>query len=170
MALIALMACGTAEMPTATPTATPTVIQASEQAQQASDTGVDTMGNSQIQVSTPISPPEAPVGTVAPSPIPIVEPVTYPEGSIEAIICALPWPCWEAIAVAACESGRDANGYLDGNWATNGNHLGLFQMSTPLWDHLFEGEWSDPYYNALAAWKLYHQSGDTWAHWSCKPW
>jgi len=110
-------------------------------------------------------PPPAP----APTEAPVVEAYVPEPGSIEAIICALPWPCEEAIGVARCESGTDRNGHLDGNWATNGNHFGLFQISgihawrwADFWD-----AWSDPARNAQYAFDIWSESG--WRPWSCRP-
>jgi hypothetical protein len=129
---------------------------------------------------TPV--PETPAPTAVPTPVvaaatqeqpaqaaaPVVVP-EYAPGSIEGIICALPWPCAEAIGVARCESGTDRNGNLDGNWATNGNHFGLFQISgihawrwADFWD-----AWMDPVRNAQYAFDIWSESG--WRPWSCRP-
>jgi hypothetical protein len=63
------------------------------------------------------------------------------------------WNCAEAIAVAACESGRDMSGRLDGPWATNGNHYGIFQISyvhAPNFPGFYEN-WMDPVFNIEVA-------------------
>ncbi len=107
----------------------------------------------------------AEVETPAPAPHAVIE---YPADSIEAILCGLPWNCAEAIAIAACESGRDMAGRLDGNWATNGNHYGLFQISyihAHRWSDFYEN-WMDPAKNAQWAYEIYAQQG--WYPWSCR--
>lgn len=112
----------------------------------------------------------APAAELAPAPAaPAFDASTLAPGSIEAIICALPWPCAEAIGVASCESGLDRNGHLDGNWAYNGNHFGLFQISgihawrwADFWD-----AWMDPARNAQFAYDIWSESG--WRPWSCRP-
>lgn len=124
-----------------------------------------------VQAPTPATPEPTIAPTEAPPPAPTVAAATQEPlmGTIETIICSFDWPCSEAISVAGCESGRDKNGYLDGNFATNGQFKGLFQMGDQ-WNYMFDGPWSDPYYNSEAAHELYVMSGRTWAHWSCKPW
>ena len=82
----------------------------------------------------------------------------------------MPWPCAEAIAVAACESGRDLSGRLDGNRATNGNNYGLFQINgihAWRWPDFYEA-WMDPVRNTQFAFEIWSESG--WGPWSCKPW
>jgi hypothetical protein len=119
---------------------------------------------------TPAPTPEPAPAPVEPPPPPVVaEVIEYPAGSIEAIICSMPWPCAEAISVAACESGRDMNGNLDGNWATNGANHGLFQINSihayrwpDYWDN-----WMDPVRNTQFAWDIYAESG--WRPWHCQP-
>jgi hypothetical protein len=123
-------------------------------------------------------PAEAPVPTPAvaaevETPAPPLQPTTappppLPADGIEGIICALPWPCQEAIGVAACESGRDMNGRLDGAWATNGNHYGVFQISyihASRWPDFYEN-WMDPAKNAQWAFEIWSQQG--WYPWSCR--
>lgn len=119
----------------------------------------------------PAAEPPAPAPTPA-TPEPVVEaygPVVVEAGSIEAIICSLPWPCDEAIGVAGCESGVDRYGRLDGNWATNGNHFGLFQISyihAWRWADFYDA-WMDPARNAQFAYDIWSESG--WRPWSCRP-
>lgn len=132
--------------------------------------------------SLDLTPPAAPT-SAAPAPTPVVAaevetpaPVAHPAAApappptdgIEAIICALPWPCQQAINVAACESGRDMSGRLDGAWATNGNHYGLFQISgihASKWADFYDA-WMDPAKNAQWAYEIYVQQG--WYPWSCR--
>jgi hypothetical protein len=94
-----------------------------------------------------------------------------PADGFEGIICALPWPCHEAIAVAACESGRGLDGRLDGNWAIGaGSNYGLFQINqihAPRWPDFWTA-WMDPYKNAQWAFEIWSSSG--WGPWGCKPW
>lgn len=134
----------------------------------------------QVVTLTPVPTP-TPVPTEAPTPVPVPEPtppptpavaavIQIPADGIEALICAMPWPCHEAIAVAACESGRDMSGRLDGNWATNGNHYGVFQISylhAPKWADFYDA-WMDPVRNVQYAYEIWAQQG--WQPWSCKPW
>jgi hypothetical protein len=85
------------------------------------------------------------------------------------MICAMPWPCAEAIAVASCESGRDMNGLLDGNWATNGNNFGLFQINSvhaSKWPDFYDN-WMDPTRNIQFAFEIWSDSG--WYPWHCQP-
>jgi hypothetical protein len=129
-----------------------------------------------------LAPPAAPTpAPVAPTPVvagevetpapvaqPAAEPAPLPADGIEAIICALPWPCQQAIDVAACESGKDMSGRLDGAWATNGNHYGLFQISgihAYKWSGFYD-TWMDPAKNAQWAYEIYSQQG--WYPWSCR--
>jgi hypothetical protein len=120
-----------------------------------------------LATPAPVDPP-----TAAPTPEPVVDayvPAVYPEGSFEAIICALPWPCNQAIAVASCESGLDRSGHLDGNWATNGNYYGLFQIGSIhawRWPDFWDA-WMDPARNAQYAYDIWSESG--WRPWSCQP-
>jgi hypothetical protein len=93
---------------------------------------------------------------------------TYTDG-FEAIICSKPWPCAQAIEVASCESGLDRNGRLDGNWATNGNNYGLFQINSVHADNWpdFYQDWMDPVKNTEWAFEIWSKSG--WAPWECNP-
>jgi hypothetical protein len=112
---------------------------------------------------------EAPQPAPDPAPKAAASPSPMPEGGFEAIICSKPWPCAEAIAVASCESGLDRNGRLDGNWATNGNNYGLFQINgvhADLWPDFFEN-WMDPVKNTEWAYEIWSKSG--WRPWSCQP-
>lgn len=131
-----------------------------------------------IAEETPAPPPEAPapeptpaVAAVSETPVPQPTPEPPPPytDGLEAMICAMPWPCWEAIAVAACESGRDMSGRLDGAWATNGNHYGLFQISG-IHAYRFPGfyeNWMDPQFNINMAYTIWAEQG--WWPWSCRP-
>jgi hypothetical protein len=113
---------------------------------------------------TPAVAAEVAVPAAAPAAAPAF---TIPADGIEAIICALPWPCQQAINVAACESGRDIQGRLDGNWASNGNNYGLFQINgihAGRWPD-FWTSWMDPAKNAQWAYEIYAQQG--WAPWDC---
>jgi hypothetical protein len=99
---------------------------------------------------------------------PAAAPPPLPADGIEGILCALPWPCQEAIGVAACESGRDMNGRLDGAWATNGNHYGVFQLSyihAYRWADFYDA-WMDPAKNAQWAYEIWAEQG--WYPWSCR--
>jgi hypothetical protein len=134
---------------------------------------VHSLGLTPPSAPTPDAPAPTPVvaaevETPAPVAQPAAEPAPLPADGLEAIICALPWPCQQAINVAACESGRDMSGRLDGAWATNGNHYGLFQIS---WIHAsrwadFYDAWMDPAKNAQWAYEIYVQQG--WYPWSCR--
>lgn len=78
-------------------------------------------------------------------------------------ICSLPWPCSEAVSVAACESTLQP-------WRTNGDHYGLYQLRGSLhawrWPD-FWGTWMEPLRNAQMAYELWFEQG--WAPWSCRP-
>jgi hypothetical protein len=127
--------------------------------------------------------PEAPQPAAAPEPVAVAAaalaptpaavaaaaPTPTPADGFEALICSKPWPCGEAIAVASCESGRDRNGRLDGNWATNGNNFGLFQINgvhAGLWPDFYTA-WMDPVKNTEWAYEIWSASG--WRPWSCQP-
>lgn len=142
--------------------------------------------NRTSRLSPPAAPTPAPVQeTPAPTPIPTPEPpppppaetrtpavaqvIEYPAGSLEAIICSMPWPCGEAISVASCESGLDRNGNLDGNWATNGDNHGLFQINSIhayRWPDYWTA-WMDPVRNTQFAYDIWAESG--WRPWHCQP-
>lgn len=110
----------------------------------------------------------AEVETPAPVPAPAAVAFEAPPDGIEAILCALPWPCQEAINIAACESGRDRNGRLDGAWASNGNHYGVFQISyihASRWPDFYDN-WMDPAKNAQWAYEIWAEQG--WYPWSCR--
>lgn len=111
-------------------------------------------------VAAEVETPEAVQPAAAPPPL--------PADGIEGIICALPWPCQQAIGVAACESGRDMNGRLDGAWASNGNHYGVFQLSyihAYRWPDFYDA-WMDPAKNAQWAYEIWSEQG--WYPWSCR--
>lgn len=122
-------------------------------------------------VASDISEPPAPEAAAQPAaaePAPVVQ---VPADGIEAIVCSVPWPCAEAIAVARCESGTDMNGRLDGNWAANGIHYGLFQISAIhayKWADFYD-KWMDPASNVQWAYQIYSEAGG-WGPWQCKPW
>jgi hypothetical protein len=93
-----------------------------------------------------------------------------PADGLEAIVCSFPWPCEEAIAVAACESGVDANGRLDGNWAHSSTGYGLFQINAVhawRWPDFWEA-WMDPYKNTAWAYEIWLDWGG-WSAWTCQP-
>ena len=125
-----------------------------------------------VQVPAP-NPAPTPVPTPAPTPAPPPQPppppAPLPTDGFEATVCALPWPCEEAIAVAACESGRGLNGRLDGNWATNGSNYGLFQINAiHAWRWAdFHEAWMDPVKNSQWAYEIWASSG--WGPWACRP-
>lgn len=95
--------------------------------------------------------------------------IQTPTDGFEAIICSKPWPCSEAIEVASCESGLDRHGRLDGNWATNGNNYGLFQINSihaDSWPDFYQA-WMDPVKNTEWAFEIWSKSG--WGPWECNP-
>jgi hypothetical protein len=127
------------------------------------------------------SPTPAPTVAPTPAPTPRVTPALKPVAvaaaaatpaptdGFEGIICSKDWPCGEAIAVASCESGTDDSGRLDGNWATNGNNYGLFQINgihADLWPDFYTS-WMDPVKNTEWAFEIWSVSG--WRPWSCRP-
>lgn len=110
--------------------------------------------------------PEAAVVPVS-TPTPIAEAVaTSAPWSIEDIICAHPWPCWEAISVAWCESTHNPGAYNASSGAS-----GLFQV-VPYWHswRLRPGEsLFDPVVNARIAWEIWSGDGGSWRQWVCQP-
>jgi hypothetical protein len=68
--------------------------------------------------------------------------------------------CSQALAVARCESGLSVN-------ATNGQYLGLFQMGDYARGRYGHG--GDALTQARAAYAYFHDSGDSWGPWECKP-
>ena len=118
-------------------------------------------------------PPEAPVIDVT---TPVYEPPVYAAGSIESVICSLPWPCGEAVHVARCESNLrpDAINWWTGTALEGDGVFGTFQIALPLHGALMAqyGSWDDPWANAQAAFDLYAGSGYSWyPHWAaaCRP-
>jgi hypothetical protein len=67
--------------------------------------------------------------------------------------------CRQALAVAWCESGHQTT-------ARNGQYLGLFQMGE--WARAFAGHGDTAYEQAVAAYKLFVESGRDWSPWSCR--
>ena len=67
--------------------------------------------------------------------------------------------CRQALAVAWCESGHQTT-------ARNGQYLGLFQMGD--WARTYAGHGDTAYEQAVAAYKLFVQSGRDWSPWSCR--
>jgi hypothetical protein len=78
--------------------------------------------------------------------------------SIEARICAMPWPCQQALAVAWCESRMDPA-------ATNGAHIGLFQLS-PRWHGWRLGE-GESFFDAAASTRI---ASEIWSESRWIPW
>lgn len=102
--------------------------------------------------------PVPPTPTVVPTPV---------GRSIEAVICSVPWPCGEALAVARCESGLNPAAHNRGSDAR-----GLFQL---LWRYhawrFAGGDPFDPETNVRAAFGLWQERG--WQPWivgGCRPW
>lgn len=96
-------------------------------------------------------------------------PEAPPLDGLEALICAYPWPCAEALAVARCESGIDAAGRLNGTAAVGGSSYGLFQINAVhayRWPDFWD-EWMDPTKNAEWAFQLWSEQG--WNPWTCRP-
>src|SRR3990172_6983656 len=88
---------------------------------------------------------------------------------IEAIICSYVWPCGEALAVAACESGHGTDGRLDGAWAVGGSSYGVFQINAIhayRWPDFWEA-WMIAERNVAWAYELWAEQG--WRPWSCRP-
>ena len=82
-------------------------------------------------------------------------------GDVVAVICALPWPCEQMVAIAACESGLNPSAF------NPAGYYGLFQIS-----YEFEG-WDDPAINALIAYEQKYlpalAAGDPFSPWpSCR--
>lgn len=79
------------------------------------------------------------------------------EGDVVAIICGLPWPCEQMVAIATCESGLNPSSY------NPAGYYGLFQIS-----YAFEG-WDDPVINAQVAYEQKYlpalAAGDPFSPW-----
>lgn len=103
-------------------------------------------------------PPEPPVAEPAPA-TPILAPIEeLPGTDVERVICAWPWDCRSAMAVAFCESTLQP-------WADNGISYGLFALwggHVKRWPD-FWSWWSDPMANAAHAYELYAEQG--WVPW-----
>jgi|GEM_PF-1599480 len=76
---------------------------------------------------------------------------------IPAVICALPWPCHEALQVAVCESG------LDPHAVGEEGEEGIFQVMPRFWGPVP----ADPLGQALQAYHIWQEHG--WEPWSCQP-
>lgn len=113
-----------------------------------------------------------------PTPTPVTEQPVIQEiqsvtpvviGGLETLICSYPWPCWEAISIAQCESGVNINGELDGVWAVSwtGTSYGLFQLNkihVNKWPDFWEN-WMIPEWNVAHAFEMWSTSG--WGPWDC---
>ena len=84
------------------------------------------------------------------------------EGDAAAAICALPWPCEQMVAIAACESGLNPFAF------NAAGYYGLFQIG-----FAFEG-WDDPAVNAQVAYEQKYlpamASGDPLSPWPICRW
>lgn len=102
------------------------------------------------------------VPTAAPTPV-------VPQTDIERLICAHPWPCGEALAVARCESGPD---YYADPWENPG-HRGAYQLSyVHAWRFAARGwDWETDGViverNAAIAYEIFSEQG--WRPWACSP-
>ncbi len=79
-----------------------------------------------------------------------------------ALICAYPWPCQQALAVARCESGLQANAYNAGNY-------GLFQVNA-VHARRVGGNLAalfEPAVNIAVAYAIWADQG--WGPWACRP-
>jgi hypothetical protein len=77
--------------------------------------------------------------------------------TLEDIICAPPWPCQEALAVAWCES------RLDPQAAGMYGERGLFQVHPAFWGAVPE----DPVGQVAQAFAIWQHHG--WEVWTCRP-
>jgi len=141
----------------------------------------------------PVSvPTEAPIETSAEAtdthvaPLRVVPPIPptsapyVPTGAIEQIICSYDWTpftCGQIVKVAACESGRDREGNLDGAWDIGfGANYGVFQINRihaggsfpDMFAMSADGStpnWADVGWNVAAAYTIF--SGQGLRPWSC---
>lgn len=160
-AVLMLTACGSQALPTPSPItlATP------------SPTSSPTLA----PIPTPtvaITPEPTLQPTLAPTPTPRLV-VVPPDGALENLICAYDWSplsCGQIVNVAACESGRNTAGFLDGNWASNAGNYGLFQINgihvadrfPDMFDLTEDGitpKWAVAQWNVEAALSLYQEQG-----------
>ena len=108
--------------------------------------------------------------TIAPTPYSetssiTVEPVSSPTPTLSDRICAMPWPCAEALAVADCESSGEHHAY---NAA--GPYIGVFQIDPALHGGLAgSASLYDASANVRVAFAVY-QAADGWGPWpNCRP-
>lgn len=164
-------------MPPATPTLveTPAPLTVSERALFAAELATPAPSPTPSPTLEPLPAPAA--ETPAPQ---VAEPV--PAGSIEAVICSYDWTpytCGQVVNVAACESGRDLNGYLDGNWAIGGGHnFGVLQLNDVhlgSWPDFFDDpdgdgvpNWASVDWNIAHAYSLFVSAGRSLIDWSCR--
>jgi hypothetical protein len=91
-------------------------------------------------------------------------------GLIEAAICAVFGDAGPAaVRVAGCESGRNSEGVLDGNWAIGAGSYGLFQIQASYHAARFPGfweRWQEAEFNIMMAYTLWSEQG--WGPWSCR--
>ncbi|MFQ5517816.1 MAG: LysM peptidoglycan-binding domain-containing protein [Acidimicrobiia bacterium] len=84
------------------------------------------------------------------------------EGDVVAVICALPWPCEQMVAIATCESGLNPSVF------NSAGYYGLFQIN-----YAFEG-WDDSAINAQVAYEQKYlpamASGDPLSPWPVCRW
>ncbi len=93
------------------------------------------------------------------------ERASYP-AELVAAVCAQPWPCEQALAVAWCEMGQK---YAPAVVSRTGDY-GIFQLHAAthaLGIADFWQRWMDPAANAAWAYQIYSDGG--WRQWSCKP-
>lgn len=85
---------------------------------------------------------------------------------VEATICAYPWPCAEALAVAWCESRHDPSAV-----SADGRNWGLMQINLVHLGRVGGNVYAllDAETNVAVAWQIYVDSSYSWRAWSCKP-
>ena len=87
-------------------------------------------------------------------------PHSHAESDVEALICAMPWPCAEALSVAFCESRYDSAAY------NSSGAKGVFQLM-PI--HQWRGgDFLDAATNIEVAYAVYADNAG-WGSWVCKP-
>ena len=132
------------------------------------DPGAGTVLRAQV-AGEPLGPalPEAtptPVGERAAPVVPEHPEVVPAAGTVTDAICALPWPCAEALSVAQCESTLRPDAV---SWT--GESFGLMQINS-IHAYRFAGfweRWMEPEVNTAWAFEIWLEQG--WAPWACQP-
>ncbi len=95
--------------------------------------------------------------------MPIETPAPVAPPTLEQLICAQPWPCSQAIAVARCESTMNPRAYNAGNYGLMQVNYGAHASLVARPEDLYDAET-----NLRVAYQIYASAGG-WGPWACKP-